>query len=151
MPRLRAGGFRVLNQVDLPPGRYQLRVAAREGAIPRVLETNPGTDASPAWSPDGKWVAYVAGGDPKDFWYGTSHVALAPVAGGASRRLTASLDRNVASPRFTPDGRAVRAKDGVVQGAIPGTLPESIAIDRDGAIYAGETTTGRILRKFARQ
>ena len=82
-------------------------VAAREGAVPRALETGPGTDASPAWSPDGKWVAYVAGGDPKDFWYGASHVALAPVAGGASRPLTAALDRNVTSPRFTPDGRAV--------------------------------------------
>ena len=82
-------------------------VAAREGAVPRALETSPGTDASPAWSPDGRWVAYVAGGDPKDFWYGASHVALAPVAGGASRPLTAALDRNVTSPRFTPDGRAV--------------------------------------------
>ncbi|MGD9904495.1 MAG: VWA domain-containing protein [Vicinamibacterales bacterium] len=28
--RLRAGGFRVLNQIDLPPGRYQLRVAVME-------------------------------------------------------------------------------------------------------------------------
>lgn len=28
--RLRAGGFRILSQIDLPPGRYQLRVAARE-------------------------------------------------------------------------------------------------------------------------
>ena len=30
VPRLRAGGFRVLNQIDLPPGRYQLRVAVLE-------------------------------------------------------------------------------------------------------------------------
>ena len=30
LPRLRAGGFRVLNQIDLPPGRYQLRVAVLE-------------------------------------------------------------------------------------------------------------------------
>jgi Tol biopolymer transport system component len=82
-------------------------VAAREGAVPRAIETSPGTDASPAWSPDGNWVAYVAGGDPKDFWYGASHVALAPVAGGVGRALTAALDRNVTSPRFTPDGRAV--------------------------------------------
>ncbi|HUU36415.1 MAG TPA: VWA domain-containing protein [Vicinamibacterales bacterium] len=28
--RLRAGGFRILNQIDLPPGRYQLRVAVLE-------------------------------------------------------------------------------------------------------------------------
>jgi dipeptidyl aminopeptidase/acylaminoacyl peptidase len=82
-------------------------VAAREGQIPRRLETGPGTEASPVFSPDGRWVAYVAGGDPKDLWYGASHLALAPVAGGRPRPLTAELDRNVTSPRFTPDGRSV--------------------------------------------
>ena len=82
-------------------------VAAREGQVPRAVATGPGTDGSPVFSPDGTWIAYVAGGDPKDLWYGASHVALAPVAGGASRPLTAALDRNVTSPRFTPDGRAV--------------------------------------------
>jgi VWFA-related protein len=30
LTRLRAGGFRVITSLDLPPGRYQLRVAARE-------------------------------------------------------------------------------------------------------------------------
>lgn len=34
--RLRAGGFRILNSIDLPPGRYQLRVAAREGNTKRA-------------------------------------------------------------------------------------------------------------------
>jgi VWFA-related protein len=29
--RLRAGGFRVISTIELPPGRYQLRIAAREG------------------------------------------------------------------------------------------------------------------------
>ena len=43
------------------------------------------------------------------------------------------------------------AKDGVVRGMISGTLPESIAIGADGAVYAGETTTGRVLRKFVKQ
>jgi hypothetical protein len=42
------------------------------------------------------------------------------------------------------------AKDGSVRGHITGTLPESIAIGPDGALYAGETTTGHILRKFVR-
>jgi sugar lactone lactonase YvrE len=40
------------------------------------------------------------------------------------------------------------AKDGSVRGTIEGTMPESIAIDRDGSVYAGETTTGHTLRKF---
>jgi DNA-binding beta-propeller fold protein YncE len=43
------------------------------------------------------------------------------------------------------------AKDGTVRGAIAGTLPESIAIGPDGSVYAGETTTGHVLRKFAKQ
>jgi VWFA-related protein len=30
VPRVRAGGFRVITSIDLPAGRYQLRVAARE-------------------------------------------------------------------------------------------------------------------------
>ncbi len=34
--RVRASGFRILNQIDLPPGRYQLRVAAREGNTSRA-------------------------------------------------------------------------------------------------------------------
>ena len=82
-------------------------VAPREGQAPRAITTGPGSDGSPAWSPDGKWIAYVAGCAPEDLWYGTTHVALAPVAGGAVRPLTEALDRNVVSPRFTPDGRAV--------------------------------------------
>ena len=82
-------------------------VAAREGQVPRAVATGPGADGSPVFSADGRWIAYVAGGDPKDLWYGASHVAVASVAGGASRPLTAALDRNVTSPRFTPDGRAV--------------------------------------------
>jgi hypothetical protein len=43
------------------------------------------------------------------------------------------------------------AKDGVVRGTISGTLPESIALGADGSIYAGETTTGHVLRKFVKQ
>jgi hypothetical protein len=42
------------------------------------------------------------------------------------------------------------ARDGSGRGVIEGTLPESIAIDRDGSVYAGETTTGHTLRKFVK-
>jgi len=40
------------------------------------------------------------------------------------------------------------AGDGSVRGVIEGTLPEGVAVAADGSIYAGETTTGRILRKL---
>jgi len=42
------------------------------------------------------------------------------------------------------------ARTGVVSGRIEGTLPESIAVDREGSVYAGETTTGHTIRKFVR-
>ncbi len=82
-------------------------VAAEPGAAPRAVTTSPGADSSPAWSPDGRSIAYLAGGDPKEMWYATNDVAVVPAAGGAPRILTAKLDRNVESPRFTPDGTAV--------------------------------------------
>jgi dipeptidyl aminopeptidase/acylaminoacyl peptidase/Tfp pilus assembly protein PilF len=98
---------RTLPDADRSQNTDVFVVAAREGQVPRAVATDPGTDGTPVFSPDGNWIAYVAGCDPKDLWYGASHVALAPLAGGASRPLTAALDRNVTSPRFTPDGRAV--------------------------------------------
>ena len=69
------------------------------------VTANPGTDESPAWSPDGKWIAFVSQIDPKLFWYATSHLAIAPAAGGEANVLTRKLDRNVTSPRFSPDGK----------------------------------------------
>ena len=84
-----------------------LVVAPRLAQTPRQVTTSPGADRSPTFSPDGKVIAYLAGGDPKDLWYGTNHVAVVPAAGGEPRPLTASLDRNVEGPRFGPDGRSV--------------------------------------------
>jgi len=82
-------------------------VEAKAGQKPRAVTTSPVTDARPAFSPDGKWIVYLAGGDPKDFWYATNHLAVVPVAGGEPRALTLPLDRNVESPRFSPDGKLV--------------------------------------------
>jgi dipeptidyl aminopeptidase/acylaminoacyl peptidase len=82
-------------------------VATQAGAQPRPLVTLPGTDHTPAWSPDGRLIAFVAGGNPKDFWYGSSAIGVVPAAGGSPRLLTAALDRNVESPRFAPDGKSI--------------------------------------------
>ena len=76
------------------------------------LTTNPGEDEEPAWSPDGKWIAYVTNPEPKLLWYATRHLALlpAPAAGGAKaepKLLTKPLDRNVRSPQFAPDSASL--------------------------------------------
>ena len=82
-------------------------VEARAGAKPRALTTSPGSDGSPAFSPDGKSIAYVQGGDSKDIWYATNNVAVIAVSGGTPRVLTPNVDRNIRSPQFTPDGTKV--------------------------------------------
>jgi len=82
-------------------------VEPRAGAQPRQLTTSPASDGSPVFSPDGKSIAYLAGGDPKDIWYATNNLAIVPAAGGAPKILTSGLDRNVSRPQFTPDGAGI--------------------------------------------
>jgi dipeptidyl aminopeptidase/acylaminoacyl peptidase len=82
-------------------------VEPRPGAEPRRISAPALTDASPAWSPDGRWLAWVEGGDPADLSYASTHVAVAPIEGGSIRPLTAALDRIVYAPRFAADGSGV--------------------------------------------
>jgi dipeptidyl aminopeptidase/acylaminoacyl peptidase len=74
----------------------------------RRLTSNDGTDSSPAWSHDGRSIAYVTVTEPDLIWYATNHLAMVSAAGGDERVLTTALDRNVSSPEFTPDDRAIR-------------------------------------------
>jgi dipeptidyl aminopeptidase/acylaminoacyl peptidase len=69
------------------------------------LTTNPGPDDNPAWSPDGKTIAYRTATDVKNFWYSTSFLAVVPAAGGAPQILTQKLDRNAGQPRYSDDGQ----------------------------------------------
>ena len=71
---------------------------------PRRVTTNEGSDRSPAWSPDGRWLAYTSGIRPDLIWYATTHLAIISVDGGEPHLLTTDLDRNVSQPRFSDDG-----------------------------------------------
>jgi dipeptidyl aminopeptidase/acylaminoacyl peptidase len=71
------------------------------------ITTNPGSDVAPAWSPDGQAIAYVTSLEPELIWYDVNALAVVSAKGGVPRLLNPTLDRNVGSPRFTPDGRAI--------------------------------------------
>ncbi len=89
-------------------------VEAHAGAKPRAVTTfeggddAPEWDSYPAWSPDGKSIAYVQGGPPKLIEYGVRHLAVVPADGGAARLVTPTLDRNIGKPRWSADGKAIR-------------------------------------------
>ena len=83
-------------------------IEARAGAAPRQLTTFDGPDGCPcAFSPDGSTIAYLHGSAPKYSAYNEERLALVPVAGGTPRVLTEALDRPVASPQFTADGKSI--------------------------------------------
>jgi dipeptidyl aminopeptidase/acylaminoacyl peptidase len=88
-------------------------IGAQPGAQERQLTTSPEADpnpdweSAPAWSPDGKSIAYIHGGDPKKIEYAVHSLAVIPTAGGQARVLTEKLDRNVVQPHWSTDGKSV--------------------------------------------
>jgi dipeptidyl aminopeptidase/acylaminoacyl peptidase len=88
-------------------------IDARAGAAPRQLTTFKGDDndpqweSRPAWSPDGKYIAYLQGGVQRLIYYAVQKLAVVPAAGGTPRILTASLGRNVLRPQWSVDGSAI--------------------------------------------
>jgi dipeptidyl aminopeptidase/acylaminoacyl peptidase len=99
-------------------------IGAKPGSEPRQLTTFPGPDTGrPAWSPDGRWIAYLQGDEPRFSAYNQEKLAVVPADGGASRVLTGSLDRPVSTPIvWSPDSK---------------TLTFLVADDR--AAYVGRT------------
>ncbi|HXH07555.1 MAG TPA: S9 family peptidase [Vicinamibacterales bacterium] len=83
-------------------------VEPRSGASPRALTTFPGRDEGrPAWSPDGRTIAYLQGDEARYSAYEQDKLAIVPADGGPARVLTAALDRPVADPVWTPDGHGL--------------------------------------------
>ncbi len=123
-----------------------------KGAHLTQITTNLGADRSPAWSPDGKWIAFVSQTDVKAIDYATHHLALAPSTGGEEKVLTLAFDRSVRLPRFSVEGRSINflAEDdgtqnlcrisvngGEVTRPIGGRLNvASYSLGKDGAVAA---------------
>lgn len=85
-------------------------VEARAGAEPRKLTTFEGPDTGPpVFSPDGQWIAYSQGSEPRMYAYSMDHLAIVPAAGGASRLLTPTLDRSTADWQWSADGKTITA------------------------------------------
>ena len=84
-------------------------VAASLGSKPkRLLSTWSPNSQHLEWSPDGALIAFLQGDELKYNSYIMDQLAVAEVSSGRVRELTKKLDRQVYSPRFTSDGRAIQ-------------------------------------------
>ena len=95
------------DKVEAASTNSDLFVVAVAGGDPRRLtENNRGADQSPAYSPDGRFIAYrsqVTPGFESDRW----RLMLYDRRANTARELPSKLDANVESFTFTPDGRHV--------------------------------------------
>jgi dipeptidyl aminopeptidase/acylaminoacyl peptidase len=97
----------VSNRTADPDANYNTDIfvvdAQNQDRGARLLQvtTNPGPDAAPSWSPDGKRIAHLANTETARALYATNHLAVSSSAGGDSRLLTRDLDRMIFRPRFS--------------------------------------------------
>lgn len=88
-------------------------IDAQPGATARVLlstdvpESAPNYGSRPAWSPDGRQIAFVQGGPKEQLVYALHQLMVVPVSGGTARPLTAGLDRNTTQPQWSADGKSI--------------------------------------------
>jgi dipeptidyl aminopeptidase/acylaminoacyl peptidase len=83
---------------------------AKAGATQHQLTTWTGSDNSPRWSPDGKWIAYTRSTSNADYlMYDQPVLAVVSKDGGDPILLSKTLDRPVMNPRWSADGSAVIA------------------------------------------
>ncbi len=107
--RLAFSAMTHLYTLDLPSGK------------PQRLTASNSTEFQPAWSPDGKWIAYVSWGA------GGGELWKIPSSGGTPQRLSKSL-AVYSNPVFSPDGSRI-------------VLLRGNAYDRENSTFDGGQTS----------
>jgi TolB protein len=123
--------------------QYTLRVTDADGEGGQVALTSAEPIISPAWSPDGKRLAYVSFEDQKA-------VVWNQVLASGERRRIANFRGSNSAPTWSPDGQRLAvtlSQDGLAQlylvpaaGGTPERLTRSSAIDTE-AVFAPDGKT----------
>ncbi len=109
------------------------------GGDARAITSNRGPDNAPAFSPDGRWIAY-ASSDRVNSSADQTDVKVVSVDGGEPRNLTATLDYSVSNIQWAPDGASVYfiAAEGLTsklyKAAVSGGDPVEISLGKDFVI-----------------
>ncbi|HLG16043.1 MAG TPA: S9 family peptidase [Blastocatellia bacterium] len=90
----------VVTSSDLPTAKRTSHVWMMDigGANPRQITNGERGEATPLFSPDGKWIAFISNADGNLF--------VMPAAGGEPKRVT-NVSTGVSDPLWSPDGKSI--------------------------------------------
>jgi len=107
-------------------------VAVREGARARRLTSGDWGAREPAWSPDGRWIAFTADLGPEADLHPRTTIWGVPTSGGEPVELIA-LAGPAHSPAWSPDGRLVACVGVDVVDALDDAQPGLFVGPADGS------------------
>lgn len=120
-------------------------ISVNGGAV-KALVTDPGLDAGPAYSPDGKWIAYnTSRGEVR--WAGREGFRIIPAQGGRFTEIAASYDESPNGPWWSADGNslyfteAYHTSSHVYSVAVAGGKPVKLSNHTKGLIGAAAINT----------
>jgi Tol biopolymer transport system component len=158
-------GIPVCDVLRCSSGNSEIYVMNSDGSGQRRLTRNPADDEAPAWSPDGRKIAFMSYRD------GSYEIYVMNADGSGQRRLTRGSDADE-DPAWSPDGRLItfvrslpdandeiyvmnadgsgqhRLTRGLAQDKSPAWSPDGrrIAFDRDNALYVMNADGGGLRR-----
>src|SRR4051794_24145909 len=116
-----------VSRPDLDGDEYrgQLWAVPTDGSAPARPLTSGGRDTAPAFSPDGRWLAYLSAAPGE-----RPQVHVLPTSGGSAKALT-SCPLGAGIPMWSPDSRRLafvarvpeKGRYGTVEGVAPGAEP----------------------------
>ena len=123
--------------------------------IVRPLTNSEAAEFSPLYSPDGRWIAYIASDIPPT-WASDERVHVIPAAGGVPRTLAETFDRRPSLVGWTADSNALIVQES--RGTSPALYrlplngaPVTLYTPQEGTFSAVSLNRGRNMLGFVAQ
>lgn len=95
-----------IDEVEATSTNNEIFIAPISGGAPKKLSTSPGSDSTPLYSPDGRYLAWRMQNRP-GYESDRFQLVIYDRKSGQLRNLTQSFDRWVGTMAWTPDSKAI--------------------------------------------